>query len=130
MGRKEPLAGESLSLAIDLDLQQKAYDVMEGQKGAVVISNPANGEILALVSRPSFNPNIFSGVQKKHLAAVEAVLQDPDEPLFNRALSGVYPPGSVFKIVTAAAGLESGKINRQTLIEDTVLQAKSRPLQE
>lgn len=105
----KPVPGENLYLAIDLKLQEKAHRALGDKKGAVVISNPQNGEILALVSKPSFDPNKIN----------EEILHAPNQPLFNRAVNGVYPPGSVFKIVTAAAGLESGKINRNTLIEDT-----------
>ncbi|MBL7150937.1 hypothetical protein ISS86_03330 [Candidatus Microgenomates bacterium] len=105
----KPVPGENLYLAIDLKLQEKAHKALGDKKGAVVISNPQNGEILALVSKPSFDPNKIN----------EEILHAPNQPLFNRAVNGVYPPGSVFKIVTATAGLESGKINRNTLIEDT-----------
>lgn len=109
IGRQEPVAGNNLHLTINLDLQKKAYEVLENKKGAVVVSQPETGEILALVSRPSFNPNKIS----------EELLNDLNQPLFNRAKNGVYPPGSIFKIVTAAAGLETGKINQSTQILDT-----------
>jgi penicillin-binding protein 2 len=109
LGKQDPVPGKNLSLTIDLDWQKKAHEALGNKKGAVIISKPQTGEILALVSRPSFDPNEIS----------EKVLEDFDEPLFNRATSGVYPPGSIFKIVTAAAGLETGKINGNTLILDT-----------
>lgn len=109
LGKKEPVPGENLYLTIDLDLQKKAYEALGNKKGAIVASDPRTGEILALVSKPSFNPNEIS----------EGILNDPNQPLFNRAASGVYPPGSIFKIVTATAGLESGKINKNTKILDT-----------
>ncbi len=109
IGRKEPVAGKELKLSINLDLQLAAYQALEerGEKAALVASTP-EGEILALVSYPSFNPNLLT----------KADLDDPDQPFFNRVISGVYPPGSTFKIVTAATGLEEGKINAQTEIED------------
>ena len=109
IGKKEPLAGKELKLSIDLDLQLAAYEALKkrDQKAALVASTP-EGEILALVSSPSFDPNSLS----------ESDFQNPDQPFFNRAIAGAYPPGSAFKIVTATAGLEEGKINGQTEIED------------
>lgn len=105
----QPIPGENLYLTIDLELQKAADEALEDKKGAVVVSRPQTGEILALVSKPSFDPHQID----------DLLLQNPEQPLFNRATSGVYPPGSIFKIVTAAAGLETGQINRGTLIEDT-----------
>ena len=108
------VAGKNLNLALDLDLQKAASLAMENLpagrqvKGAVVVSNPKTGEILALYSSPSFDPN-----------NVASYLESPDQPLFNRAISGAYPPGSTFKLITAAAGLETGAITKNTLIEDT-----------
>jgi len=110
IGKREPVAGKELKLSIDLDLQLAAYEALKkrDQKAALVASTP-EGEILALVSYPSFDPNSLS----------EKDFQNPDQPFFNRAIAGIYPPGSTFKIVTAAAGLEEGKIDAQTEIEDT-----------
>ena len=126
LGKNEPIAGESLYLTIDLDLQQKAYQVLAGKRGAVVASVPKTGEILALVSSPSYDPNIFtiqSSASAKATADkqkdIEAVFSDESQPMFDRALSGLYPPGSTFKIVTAIAGLEEAKIDDKTHIEDT-----------
>ena len=109
IGRKEPVAGQELKLSLDLDLQLAAYEALKkrGQKAALVASTP-EGDILALVSYPAFDPNSLS----------EKDLQNPDQPFFNRVIAGTYPPGSTFKIVTATAGLEEGKINAQTEIED------------
>lgn len=107
IGQREPVIGHDLTLSIDSDLQKVAFQALAGRRGAVVASHPQTGEILVLVSSPSFNPQDPS-----------LVLTDPEEPLFNRAISGAYPPGSTYKIVTAAAGLEEGKINSQTEIED------------
>lgn len=108
IGQKEPIAGKDLYLNIDARLQEAAYTALAGVKGAVVVQNPQNGEVLALVSSPSFNPDDIS--QKE--------LDNPDQPFFNRAISGEYPPGSTFKIVSAAAALETGKITESTLIKD------------
>ncbi len=108
IGRDEPQTGESLATTLDKGLQQKADALLAGRKGALIAGDPATGAILALVSGPGFDPN-----------SVEKYLNDQNSPLFNRAVGGVYPPGSTFKIITAAAALEERKIDGQTQIEDT-----------
>lgn len=119
VGKKEPLSGQDLKLSLDLDLQLAAYQALEkrGKKAALVASTP-QGEILALVSYPSFDPNLMTRAEEQVSNKIEEILDNPQQPLFNRAISGAYPPGSTFKIVTATAGLEEGKINSQTQIED------------
>jgi len=107
VGRKEPVLGKDLILTIDLGLQKKAFEELSGRKGAVVAQNAKTGEVLALVSSPSFSPGY-----------INEALKNPERPMFNRAIAGIYPPGSTFKIVTAAAGLEEGKITKETEIED------------
>lgn len=107
LGQVEAMAGENIKLEIDLGLQERAFKAMEGHRGALVASTP-DGKVLALVSSPSFQPH-----------KIEEVLDAEDQPLFNRAISGLYPPGSTFKVITAVAGLEEGKIDENTLIEDT-----------
>ena len=79
--------------------------------GAIVALDPQTGEILAMYSSPVYDPSVFIGGDK---AERRLVLEDPDKPLYNRALQGIYPPGSIFKIVMAAAGLESGVITPKT----------------
>ncbi|MDZ7587421.1 MAG: penicillin-binding transpeptidase domain-containing protein [Patescibacteria group bacterium] len=106
--RIAPVKGEVLQTTLDAGLQKKAFELMDNRKGAVVVSNPSTGEILALVSSPSFDA--------KNLVKY---LDDEDLPLFNRAISGEYPPASTYKIVTATAALEEGKIDATTKIEDT-----------
>lgn len=108
MGQKEPISGKDLSLTLDASLQEIAYQALKGVKGAVVVQDPNTGEILALVSSPSFNPDDISQLE----------LDNPNEPFFNRAISGEYPPGSTFKMVSATAALESGSITAETLIKD------------
>lgn len=103
-----PKAGENLNLTLDAQIQKTVALSMEGKKGAVVVSNPKTGEILALFSSPSFDPNNVSDF-----------LTISDQPLFNRAISGTYPPGSTYKIVTATASLETGAIKGATMFEDT-----------
>ncbi|MBI3990535.1 MAG: penicillin-binding protein 2 [Candidatus Omnitrophica bacterium] len=112
LGFQDPSEGKNLKITIDIRLQKYIYQLMDGKKGAVAVLEPASGEILAMVSAPSFDPNIFitPGSDKE----IKRVLESKDRRLLNRALSSSYPPGSVFKIVTAYAGLKSGKITRDT----------------
>lgn len=116
LGREEPLPGKDFFLAVDAGLQRIAAAEMIGKKGAVVASNPKNGEILILYSSPSYDPNLF--VQKNEEKLKTLLTDETDLPLLNRPISGTYPPGSVFKIVTTTAGLEDKKITKNTLIND------------
>lgn len=105
---KRPIAGESLYLTIDARLQRAAYEALGEQDGAVVAMNPETGGLLAVVSKPSFNPELFvDGISHKKY---KRLLSDPHKPLFNRALQGQYPPGSTVKPVMALAGLETDQI--------------------
>jgi len=124
--REDPKEGSNLTLTLDKGLQQKAFSLLKDEKAVIIASKPQTGEILALVSSPSFDPNLFtlSSVPGSELRLrsgneIPKILNDPDQPMFNRAISGLYPPGSVFKIVTVIAGLEEEKINQSTLVEDT-----------
>jgi penicillin-binding protein 2 len=104
-----PSPGSNVYLTLDLDLQQVAYDAMDGRRGAVVALDPRNGEILALVSTPSFDPNPFAvGMSTAQYGALQNNL---DRPLFNRAVIGSYPPGSTIKPMLALAALETGATN-------------------
>jgi len=98
--------GNNLTLTIDSDLQEIAYKAMEGQKGAVVILDASNGEILVMVSTPSFDPNQLSlGITQNEF---NAFTRNKDKPLFNRAIAGQYPPGSTIKPMLALGALEMG----------------------
>jgi penicillin-binding protein 2 len=109
LGIKEAVPGRDLRLTIDLDLQVVAELAMEGKRGAVVALDPRTGEVLALVSHPSYDPNRFSSrISAREFAAL---LQDPYRPLFNRALQAQLAPGSTFKPIMALAALESGAID-------------------
>ena len=109
LGVKESIPGKDLMLTVDLDLQVVAELAMEGRSGAVVALDPRNGEVLALVSRPAYNPNHFVG----HIDPTEwnKLLTDNDKPLFNRALQAQLAPGSTFKPIMALAALETGTID-------------------
>jgi penicillin-binding protein 2 len=110
----EEVPGDTIKLTIDLDLQEAAWQALGEHDGTVVALDPTNGEILALVNRPSFDPNVFArGV---HRDEWRALLSDKRHPLNNRAIQGQYPPGSTFKIIVATAALEEGIINPFTRI--------------
>jgi len=111
----EPISGNAIVTTIDWKVQQAAESAIpEGLKGAVVALNPRNGEIYAMVSRPPLDPNIFSLEKRELHKAWASVALDTAKPLTNRAISGTYPPASVFKLITAAAGLEYGVISEHT----------------
>lgn len=101
-----PLAGQDLVLAMDLDVQKVAEDALGMQRGAIVALDPQTGDVIALASRPGFDPNTFGrGITRPEY---KALLDNIDRPLFNRALRGVYPPGSTIKPIVAMAGLAYG----------------------
>jgi len=101
--------GSNLTLTLDLDLQQEAERLMRDKVGAVVALDPRNGEVLALVSSPSYNPNQFA--RGLDAAEWQALLDDPGKPLQDRAIHNAHSPGSVFKMVMASAGLAAGVID-------------------
>ena len=105
----ESRGGGSVLLTLNAAAQQAAFDGLQGQKGAVVALNPQTGAILAMASNPSYDPNVLAthdGVALQD--SWETLNADPEKPLLNRALRETYPPGSTFKIITAAAALSSG----------------------
>ena len=112
-----PVKGDDLKLSIDINLQKAAEEAFAGRAGAVVALKPDTGEILGLVSRPSFDPNLFArGVNYSQWTAL---LQDKKVPMLNRALQSQYPPGSTFKIVTAIAALNEEVVTPDTKVTCT-----------
>jgi penicillin-binding protein 2 len=109
ISRKPPASGYNIGLAIDKDLQFVAEEQLKNKKGAIVAMDPRTGEILAMASSPSFDPNMF--LQGMDRSQWSNLLSSKDHPLQNRAIAGQYPPGSTFKIVMALAGLEEGVID-------------------
>lgn len=106
---EKPGPGSNVYLSIDLDLQLLATRLFEGRRGAIVALDPQTGEILALVSAPSFDPNLFAvGMTTAQYAELQ---NNPNMPLFNRAVRGAYPPGSTIKPMLALAALETGATN-------------------
>lgn len=110
--RQPPAAGPNLGLTLDAGLQKAAEKALAGRAGAVVALDPNTGDILAMTSTPSYDPNAFTtGIE---VSQWNRLTKDPDNPLMNRVIQGQYAPGSVFKIVTATAALEEGIISPQT----------------
>jgi penicillin-binding protein 2 len=108
LGIEEPRPGTDIYLTIDLDAQKAAEEGLGSRAGAVVAMDPDTGEILALASHPTYDPNIFPrGISPKDWVKL---MNDPSHPMYNRAIQSVYPPGSTFKIIVALAGLDSGVI--------------------
>ncbi len=116
LGRQQPTAGKDLALTIDVELQQFiAGQLRDGKRqGAVVVLDPRDGAIKALVSFPTFDPNVFSQPGQGEAAA--SATNEPSQPLFNRALAGAYPPGSTIKPFLAVGGLAEGVIDEQTTV--------------
>jgi penicillin-binding protein 2 len=133
LGIKNPIPGNDLITTINTSLQQKVASVVnnlkiqtsngtnspEDRRGSVVITN-STGQVLAIYSAPSYDPNIFTGfaAQAPLINKIEKVLNNPNLPLFNRAIDGLYHPGSTFKIVTATAALEEHKIDENFIFND------------
>lgn len=127
IGRKEPIPGKSIRLALDANLQKLAYQALldatnekgsgllrdqgEVVRGAVVVARPESGEVLALVSLPSFDPNLLKDKYTEYA-------NDKNLPFFNRAISGAYHPGSTYKLVVATAGIQEGKLDSNFNFKD------------
>ncbi len=117
LGIEEPRPGTDLYLTLDLDLQRAAEEALGNRDGAVVALDPFSGEILALASHPAYDPNLFPrGISPRDW---ERLSNDPGHPLYNRAVQSVYPPGSIFKIVVALAGLDTGMIDLKEKVNCT-----------
>lgn len=114
--RIDPVPGKDLHLYLDLELQKAAVDAMDGRRGAVVAIEVATGGVLALVSTPSFDPNLFvTGISYQKYKELN---ESPDLPLLNRTIQGQYPPGSTLKPMFGLGGLESGVVTPQWRIRD------------
>jgi penicillin-binding protein 2 len=113
LGQKKAKPGKDVQLTLDLKVQKAAEAALGDRKGAIVALDPNNGAVLAMVSRPAFDPNIFS---TRITQATWKQLQSKGNPFVNRAMRG-FPPASTFKIVTTTAGLESGKFSPDTVLQ-------------
>lgn len=112
IGQKPSQAGQDVTLTLDLELQKAAEKALGSRKGAIVVLDPRNGAVLAMVSRPAFDPNLFS---TRITSAQWEQLQSADHPFVNRALQA-FQPASTFKIVTTTAAIESGKYSPDTVL--------------
>lgn len=110
-----PVPGNDVYLSIDMNLQRAVEKIFDWKRGVVIIMNPRNGAILAAVSRPPYNPNIFlEGVSETKW---KSLYEDPAKPLFNRTVQATYPPGSVFKLVTSYAALRNSVISSNSYMQ-------------
>jgi penicillin-binding protein 2 len=116
LNSSQAVPGNSVVLSIDIKLQKLVEDLYGKRRGALVALDPKTGEILAFVSKPTFDPNLFvDGIDSENWQALNESL---DKPLLNRALRGTYPPGSTYKPFMALAALQTGKRSEKTLIPD------------
>ncbi|WP_408596928.1 penicillin-binding protein 2 [Limnohabitans sp.] len=116
LNSSQAVPGNSVVLSIDIKLQKLVEDLYGKRRGALVALDPKTGEILAFVSKPTFDPNLFvDGIDFENWQALN---ESPDKPLLNRALRGTYPPGSTYKPFMALAALQTGKRSEKTLIPD------------
>ncbi|EED35376.1 penicillin-binding protein 2 [Luminiphilus syltensis NOR5-1B] len=116
LDKQPPKDGAILRLHLDLDLQRAAYDALGEQRGAVVAMDPRTGGVLALVSNPGFDSNLFvNGISSRDYAALR---DSPDTPLLNRAVQGQYPPGSTVKPMLGLAGLKLGLVTPESTVPD------------
>jgi len=126
LGQQDPISGENITLTLDAKLQQAVFAAMLGvKKGAAIVSTP-KGEILALISKPSFDPNLFTlgegykiASSSEYLTLSDVLMDGQSQPLLNRAIGGTYPPGSTFKLIVASAGLKNKIIDENWQIDDT-----------
>jgi penicillin-binding protein 2 len=117
---ERPDPGKNLVMTIDLDLQRSVTQILQeglfqGNVGVAIVSDAKTGEILSLVSLPGYDDNVFGDESRE--AELSALLKDPEQPFFHRAIAGNYPPGSTFKLVTGLGALQEGVASRNTLIE-------------
>lgn len=126
LGQTDPISGQNITVTLDIDVQQSVFSAMKDvKKGAAIVSTPT-GEILALVSKPSFDPNMFTmgkhyipSSEDRYQKVEDVLLDGTNQPLLNRAIAGVYPPGSTFKLVVAAAALQDKTIDAHFTVNDT-----------
>ena len=109
LSTKESIKGQDIQVTVDQRLQSRGAALLQGNSGSIVVMDLSSGEILALVNKPDYDPNIFASRDLKD--RIEGLMKDPTSPLFNRAISGQFPPGSVFKVPVALAALERNKVS-------------------
>ena len=114
---RQPVPGRDITVTLDSDIQAALESALSGVRGAGVVLDPRNGDILAMASAPTFDPNLLSPAPSP--AVWRALMEDPDRPLINRALAGCYPPGSTFKPFVALAAQTLGNLSPDTTYECT-----------
>lgn len=127
LGKSDPIPGKDITLTLDIRLQEKALESLKDVKKGTVIASTLEGEILALVSKPSFDANLFTlgkhyvptATDAAYKKVSDILLDGENQPMLNRAISGTYPPGSTFKLITSAAGLENKIFDEDFTVEDT-----------
>ncbi|MGQ0601530.1 MAG: penicillin-binding transpeptidase domain-containing protein [Anaerolineales bacterium] len=118
LAESQPQPAQAVFTTLDRPLQQAAQQVLAGFRGSIVILNPATGEVLAMASNPTFDPNLFDPtISNASSEQLEAVLNNSAQPLLNRATQGAYPPGSIFKITMMGAAMLSGLYTRDTIVD-------------
>ncbi len=115
LSTKESIKGQDIQLTIDQRLQSRASELLKGNRGSIVLMDLNNGEILSLVNAPDYDPNVF--VSRDLKDRIEGYIKNSSAPMLNRAVSGQFPPGSVFKIPVALAAIERNKISVNTTYE-------------
>jgi len=124
IGKEDAQPGQDIQTTLDPYLNEVASRTLSGIRGTIIITDAQTGQVIALSSQPSFDPNILSQSfadpeqEKLRKQKVQDFFQDPQKVFFNRAIAGAYPPGSIFKLVTALAGLEEKKIDASTQVVD------------
>lgn len=125
VARQEPVVGTSITTSFDPYLSQVAdFALSDAVKGTVLVVDTSNGQLLTLVNKPSYDPALFSKIEfdteleQERRQALSALFTDENQPLFDRGVSGAYPPGSIFKLVTTLAGLESGALTANSTVID------------
>jgi penicillin-binding protein 2 len=112
--RKDPVQGRDIAVSLDIRLQTRAEELLEGREGVIIALDPRSGEVLAMASFPTFDPNRF--ITRFTPSEWLELVNDPLSPLENRALRGLYPPGSIFKLVMALGGFDFGYVNERTTV--------------
>lgn len=124
ISEQEPKSGDTIRTTLDSELSDFVFSLLKGKKGAIMVGNSDTGEVLSLVSSPTFNANDFSRPvyseqeEQERRSKLNQYFQDPNKLFFNRALAGGYPPGSIFKPVTALGGLEADAFDAETTVDD------------